>query len=144
GDLTKFKNWAQTGEWRNFHNYHYDWWMFPIDRASSGRGMQYTVYQHDIQQLKADPAWLQDYRLGAILEMQAWGWDVANKKMYPALALDQKWQYWDVRLGKLGHSLILFEQWDLYASVEAYVQHLTKSGVKLTDWVLKYFPTYCS
>jgi hypothetical protein len=144
GDLNKFKRWAQAGEWKNFHTYHYDWWMFPIDRSSSGQGMRYTVYQDDIQQLKADSAWLKDYRLGAVLLMQSWGWDVANRKMYTALSPDQKWQNWDVRLGKLGHSLILFEQWDLYAGVEAYVQYLTQSGVKLDKWVLKYFPTYRS
>ncbi len=144
GDLTKFKRWAQAGEWKEFHHAHYDWWMFPLDRSSSGQGMRYTVYQNDIQQLKADPAWLKDYRLGAVLLMQSWGWDVANRKMYTALAPDQKWQNWDVRLGKLAHSLILFEQWDLYAGVEAYVQYLTQSGVKLDQWVLEYFPTYRS
>lgn len=143
GDVNKFKKWAQAGEWKQFHATHYDWWMFPLDR-SSGYGFKYSVYQDDIQQLRADPAWLKDYRLGAILLMQSWGWDVANKKMYTALAPDQKWQNWGVRLGKLGHSLILFEQWDLYAGVEAYVQYLTKSGVNLDNWVLKYFPTYRS
>lgn len=142
GDLTKFKSWAQVGEWKKFHDYHYDWWMFPIDRSSSGQGMQYTVYQNDIQQLKSNLAWLKDYRLGAVLLIQSWGWDVANKKMYTALDPHQKWKNWDVRLGKLGHSLILFEQWDLCAGVEAYVQYLTQSGVKLDSWVLKYFPAY--
>jgi hypothetical protein len=70
GDLTKFKECTQAGEWCNFRSYHYDWWMFAIDRGSSGYRIRYIVYQNDIQQLKADPAWLQYYWLGAILLIQ--------------------------------------------------------------------------
>ena len=142
GNLKKFMAWAKTGAWGQFaHRYHhYDWWMFPIDRHSAGQGWKYTVYQQDIEALKADAAWLRDYRLGAILLMQSWGWDVAQQKPYANLAPGQQWRHWDVRLGKLGHSLILFEQWDLYASLQAYVDQLTRSGIKLEAWVLGYFP----
>lgn len=140
GDLKKFINWAETGDWKQFgaSYHHYDWWMFPIDR-SSGQGFKYTVYKDDIQQLKMDLDWLKDYRLGAILLMQSWGWDVKNKKNYVNPASGQVWHNWDVRLGKLANSLILFEQWDLYDSLKSYVDHLIQSGVKLEDWVLKYF-----
>jgi hypothetical protein len=143
GDLNKFIAWAQAGDWEqfgpNFH--HYDWWMFPIDRSSSGQGWQFTVYHEDIQALKADQAFLKDYRLGAILLIQSWGWDVKNKCSYAHPGQGQKWRNWDVRLGKLAHSLILFEQWDLYDSLEAYVKQLTQSNVQLESWVLSYFPS---
>lgn len=141
GDLNKFKNWAQKADWKQFgpgYN-HYDWWMFPIDRSSQGQGFGYTVYEDDIQELQTDLNWLKDYRLGAILLMQSWGWDVKNKKIYPKLAPGQAWRNWGVRLGKLAHSLILFEQWDLYDSLKDYVKYLVKSGVSLEAWILNYF-----
>jgi hypothetical protein len=141
GDLNKFIKWAKTGNWEQFgpNYHHYDWWMFPIDRTSS-QGLKYTVYQNDIQQLQSDLAWLKDYRLGAILLIQSWGWDVKNKKVYSNPAPGQSWRNWDVRLGKLANSLILFEQWDLYDSLKDYVNSLIQSGVKIEQWVLKYFP----
>jgi hypothetical protein len=140
GNLNKFINWAQAGIWEQFgpSYHHYDWWMFPIDRSSQGYGLQYTVYQNDIQQLKADLDWLKDYRLSAILLMQSWGWDVKNKKKYDTVAPGQQWRNWDVRLGKLIHSLILFEQWDLYDSLKQYVTYLTQSGVSVEKWIFDY------
>jgi len=72
--------------------------------------------------------------------MQAWGWDVKNCQCYSNPSQGQKWNNWDVRLGKMANSLILFEQWDLYASLEAYVKFLRNESISLQDWVLKYFP----
>lgn len=141
GNLKKFIAWAEARAWEQFepNHHHYDWWMFPIDRASQGQGLRYTVYQQDIAALKGDTAWLKDYRLGAILLLQSWGWDVANGQYYPNPAPGQQWRDWDVRLGKLANSLILFGQWDLYASLKGYVVALTKQGIKLQPWVLNYF-----
>jgi len=140
GNLNKFINWAQAGTWEQFgpNYHHYDWWMFPIDKSSQGYGFQYTVYQDDIQQLKEDRDWLKDYRLGAILLMQSWGWDVKNKKKYEVTMPGQQWRNWDVRLGKLIHSLILFQQWDLYDSLKQYVTYLNQSGVTLQNWIFNY------
>jgi hypothetical protein len=141
GDLNKFIAWAQAGDWKQFgpSYHHYDWWMFPIDRSSSGQGLKFTVYQQDIQALKADQEFLKDYRLGAILLIQSWGWDVKNKYNYAHPAPGQKWRNWDVRLGKLAHSLILFEQWELYDSLKAYVKQLTQNNISLEAWVQAYF-----
>ncbi|ACP20855.1 hypothetical protein Aasi_1488 [Candidatus Amoebophilus asiaticus 5a2] len=141
GDLKKFVSWAETGDWKQFgpSYQHYDGWMFPIDRISN-QGLKYTVFKDDIQQLKADLDWLKDYRLGAILLIQSWGWDIKRKKNYTNPTAGQRWRKWDVRLGKLANSLILFEQWDLYGSLKSYVNYLMQSGVKLEGWVLGYFP----
>ena len=141
GNLNKFIEWAKNSNWEQFgpNYHHYDWWIFPIDRSSQGQGFKYTVYKNDIQQLKTDFDWLKDYRLCAILLMQSWGWDVKNKRIYSSLAEGQAWRHWDVRLGKMAHSLILFEQWDLYENLKTYVQYLIKSNIKLETWVLKYF-----
>jgi hypothetical protein len=141
GDLSKFIAWAQAGDWKQFgpSYHHYDWWMFPIDRSSSGQGLKFTIYAQDIQALKSDLAFLRDYRLGAILLIQSWGWDVKNKRSYAHPSPEQKWRNWDVRLGKLAHSLILFEQWDLYDSLKAYVKQLTENNIQLESWVQRYF-----
>lgn len=142
GNLNKFKVWTQAGQWEQFSpsHHHYDWWMFPIDRQTSGQGLKYTVHQDDIAALKADEAWLKDYRLGAILLMQSWGWDVAKKQLYPQPAPGQRWKGHGVRLGKLANSLLLFEQWDLYESLKGYVNTLRQQGVRLEDWILRHFP----
>ena len=141
GDLNQFIAWAKAGDWQQFGPgfHHYDWWMFPIDRPSAGQGMKYTVYQQDIQALKHDSAFLKNYRLGAILLMQSWGWDIKHQKPYKNPNPGQTWRNHDVRLGKLGHSLILFEQWDLYDSLKHYVVHLKQTGHQLENWVTAYF-----
>ncbi len=142
GNLTKFKAWAAAGQWHQFgpSHHHYDWWMFPTDRKTAGQGMKYTVHKQDIEELKKDATWLQDYRAGAILLMQSWGWDVHNQRPYAHPAAAQRWRHHDVRLGKLANSLILFGQQDLYHSLRAYADHLQAQDVTLQAWVLQYFP----
>jgi len=84
GDLSKFKAWAKAGTWEQLRPgyHHHDWWMFPIDRTSVGQGGKYTVYWQGIADLKADQDWLRGYRLGAILLMQARGWNVKCFQRY--------------------------------------------------------------
>ena len=143
GNLTKFKEWAKQGKWRQFskHKHHYDWWMFPINRDSAGQGKKYTVYEEEIKALKQDEAWLKDYRLGAILVMQSWGWDVAKERLFDFPTKDQKWDDWEVRLGKMANSLLLFEQWDLHKSLRGYVKHLKETGINLSKKYHPYFPS---
>ncbi len=143
GNLTLFKKWAKEGTWEKFHSYHYDWWMFPIySRPTYGYGLKYTVCQQDIEELKKDKDWLKDYRLGAILLMQSWGWDVENRCFYQQPGKGQKWTDYQVRLGKLATSLILFKQWDLYQSLEEMVIYLrdNRGFVKGDYYVKSSFP----
>ena len=142
GNLTKFKAWAKQGKWRQFsrHEHHYDWWMFPINREADTKGQAYAVYEEEIKALKQDEAWLKDYRLGAILVMQSWGWDVAKERLFDFPTKDQKWDDWEVRLGKMANSLLLFEQWDLHKSLREYVKHLKKKGINLSNEYHPYFP----
>ena len=143
GNLTKFKAWAKQGKWRQFskNKHHYDWWMFPINRGSLQKKQAYTVYEEEIKALKQDEAWLKDYRLGAILVMQSWGWDVAKERLFDFPTKDQKWDDWEVRLGKMGNSLLLFEQWDLHKSLRGYVKHLKETGINLSKKYHPYFPS---
>jgi len=39
----------------------------------------------------------------------------------------------------MADSLILFEQWDLYTSLAAYVRVWSNEGILLKDWVPAYF-----
>ncbi len=117
--------------------------MFPIySRPTHGHGLKYTVYQQDIEELKKDKDWLKEYRLGAILLMQSWGWDVKNKCFYQQPEKGQRWTGYQVRLGKLATSLILFKQWDLYQSLEEMVIYLkdNRGFVKRDYHVKNSFP----
>ena len=137
GNLTKFMEWASTSQWYLFGpNYnHYDWWMFPINRSSS-QGTKYAVTFENIKDLKEDLCFLMGYRLGAILLMQSWGWNALDNKLYSHPQPGQNWKHWQVRLGKMAHSLILFEQWDLYESLKQYV---LSQKVITEQWILDIF-----
>ena len=52
--IADFEAWAAAGQWSRFHHGHYDWWAYPIMRASA-YGQAYTVYEAEIAQLNADP-----------------------------------------------------------------------------------------
>lgn len=142
GNLSKFKKWAEEGSWKSFHNEHYDWWMFPLDQNTASKGMKYTVFADQIKELKKDNAYLKDYRLGVILLMMSWGWDMKNQCFYNDPGNQQAWTGYQVRLGKLAYSLILFQQWDLYESVEKFVLFLkdNKGFVKSDHYVKTSFP----
>jgi hypothetical protein len=49
--IAKFEQWAAKNDWIMFHESHYDWWTFPIDRPSS-YGLKWTVYEGEITELK--------------------------------------------------------------------------------------------
>ncbi len=140
GNLEKFIQWANAKTWGQFgpNHHHYDWWMFPIDRTSYGQGAKYTVYKKDIDELKKDLKFLKDYRLGAMLLIQSWGWNLKHNRLYPQPGPEQHWRNWGVRLGKLAHSLILFEQWDIYDTLRAYFKKLIEKGTKFEDWIYGY------
>ncbi len=102
-------------------------------------GMKYTVFGNQVEELKQDGTYLKDYRLGVILLMAAWGWDMKNQCLYDNRGNQQDWTHYQVRLGKLAYSLILFQQWDLYQSVEKFVLHLQKNikGFTKDDYYVK-------
>lgn len=130
--LNQFEQWAASGQWSKIHNAHYDWWMYPIDQPSRGHGTTYQLNSREITELKADPEFMANYIRGVVLGAQAWGWDVLNVKPIDNPTSDQKWQNWDVRLGKMADSLRLFGEEELRASMRQYVQ---KNNILLQDWV---------
>ncbi|CRX37616.1 hypothetical protein [Estrella lausannensis] len=139
--LMKLEALAAKGEWQHLreHTAHrdsgFDWWMFPTDRSSAGQGDKYQLGKEDIAKLKADPEFMESYRNGVRLVLLSWGWDssydtsVQNSK--------QRWTNYQVRLGKMAHSLFLFEEKALLQSIQKFCD---ERGITphLEPWIRKY------
>ncbi|HEX2582895.1 MAG TPA: hypothetical protein VHL30_02130 [Chlamydiales bacterium] len=113
----------------------FDWWMFPIDRVSQGQGDKYQVNKAEIAALKKDPEFMQNYRTGVILVAKSWGWDLETGQ--DVTNEEQRWMGYQVRLGKMLHSLVLFDQNDLH---QALVQCIDRAELRpsLLEWVQTY------
>jgi hypothetical protein len=74
--LELFEKWEKANQWENFNNAHFDWWMFPIDRDSKGKGNLYTMTPSNIEELKKDTQFMENYRKGVVLVVRSWGWDL--------------------------------------------------------------------
>jgi len=53
-----FEGWASAKMWQRFHNEHFDWWTFPIDKGSAATGFKYDVSGAPLEQLKTDTPYL--------------------------------------------------------------------------------------
>lgn len=118
--LQKFEDWAQANEWQRIHDAHYDWWMFPVERPSSAYGEAYAVNKADVEALKADPIFMNNYRRGVALVVQAWGWDLEKGEAIKSPAKGQAWDGYGVRLAKMSDSLRLFEEIELHQKLKAF------------------------
>lgn len=127
--LEQFEKWARQGKWHMFHhdNSHYDWWMFPVSRSSSGQGDTYAVYAPEIALLKSDPDFMRDFRRGAELVARSWGWDITTGQPASPCLPNQKWENWPVRLGKMADSLRLFGE-------ESYRTNMRPFALQRTNW----------
>ncbi len=138
--LNQLRELANRGQWEHLqaHTHHpasgFDWWMFPTDRASHGYGNVYRVGFTEIRQLKQDQEFMNNYREGVILVAKSWGWDLEEVSSKQPLHPQQKWTGYQVRLGKMLHSLQLFGQDDLRAKLS---QCLVRDGVQkdLEPWI---------
>ncbi len=130
--LALFEQWAAARDWQRFHDSHYDWWMFPIDRDSGGQSAKWTVYEGDIAELKQDQTFLDRYRHGVELLVASWGWDLDRADYLPDPAGDQQWQHWPVRLFKAAKSLRLFGLEPEFASLKKYALILMDSGERMS------------
>ena len=130
--LEQFEQWARDRDWRRFHDSHYDWWMFPMDRDSAGQGDRWTVYAGDVEALKQDPEFVRDYLRGVELLMASWGWNLKAQDYLPDPAADQRWQDHPVRLFKAARSLKLFSFEREFESLKKYAQRLMEQGKSMT------------
>lgn len=149
--LKDFESWIlpRSGgvlpDWGHFKpsRAHYDWWTFPVQRASS-YGLQYAVNDKDVESLKKDPEFMVNFRRGVELVLNSWGLDPVKDSPIPESIryLEQQWEGYGVRLGKMADSLLLFGEQDLYASMQNFFlskcRPLDRSGTyPLDPWVIK-------
>jgi hypothetical protein len=125
--LDLFEAWASKDEWHNFHDSHYDWWMFPIDEPSS-YGYAWTVYKGDVEELKKDGAYVKNYLRGVELLALSWGWDLLKRKYIENPKLNQEWQHWPIRLYKASKSLKLFGFEEYFGSMKMFAKDLMLKG----------------
>lgn len=140
--LQSFEKWAKNTDWKMFkpEHSHYDWWTFPISRASSGQGTTYSVNKQEIEALKTDPVFMKNYRRGVELVVQSWGWDLQNDRpIAPSdRTKDQEWTGYGVRLGKMADSLFLFNEKELYNKLKMFFRHINNPPYpKLDGWVVE-------
>ncbi len=137
--MEKFESWASDKKWQNFNgsgtgllsprNPHYDWWMFPVNYASQGRGKDYVATETVVAHLQSNSSFMKAYRKGVHVVAKSWGWDLATgKKLANATSHQQfdptEYKY-DIRLTKMLYSLLLFKEYDLYNQVRACAINLT-------------------
>ena len=125
--LEDFEEWASKGQWNNFHDSHYDWWMFPIDDPSS-YGYAYVVYDEDVAELKKDKRYVKNYLRGAELLALSWGWNLSKRKYIENPKPDQKWQNWPIGLYKASKSLKLFGFDEQFQSMRMFAQDIIRRG----------------
>ncbi len=138
--LQSFEKWAKANQWGKVHRAHYDWWMFPVERESSGYGDEYAVNTADVQALKADQEFMKNYRRGVVLVVQAWGWDLEQGKAIHPPAKGQRWTGYGVRLAKMSDSLRLFGETDLHQKLQKFFkEHCLTQKTRISDlnWLKK-------
>lgn len=126
-----FERWASERNWMGFHDSHYDWWAFPIDKPSR-LGYAYTLFKQEVGSLKRDPDFMKKYLRGVELLMLSWGWDLQAEQEIVAPDPDQKWNDWPIRLSKCAQSLELFDCPNELVSVKKYGQLLLQRGADFT------------
>jgi hypothetical protein len=129
--LQLFEQFAAERRWTKFHESHYDWWTFPIDKPSR-LGFAYTVFEDEIETLKQDLQFMKNYIRGVDLLMLAWGWDLYKEKEIDDPDPDQTWSDWPIRLSKCAQSLKLFDRPVELASVKKYGSLLLERGADFT------------
>lgn len=141
-----FEVWAFDKRWEwfkpnpsgNSPGAHYDWWMFPISRSSSGYGELFALDAEQIKTLKADKEFMKNYRRGVELVLLSWGWDIRHGRPVSEeeRTKDQRWEGYGVRLGKMANSLFLLEEMDLYGKVQKFFEHI-RHEYPLEGWVVE-------
>lgn len=127
GSLEKFRSWSKANQWYEFSSRnHFDWWMFPIGDESS-QGYAYTVLAKDIEMLKNDKVFLNNYREGLRLMFLSWGWNLESSSLISNPGEYQRWRGYDVRLRKALLSMYLFSQDKYFESGLRYLEHLESS-----------------
>lgn len=135
----KFEEWVNRGDWKMFspEYSHYDWWMFPITRPSQ-HGTTYSLSKEEIETLKKDSGFMQQYRKGVEWVVLSWGWDLHAKCRVKNATPKQAWTGYGVRLGKMADSLYLFCEKDLYTKLQEFFKEVCLTQIErypIDSWV---------
>jgi hypothetical protein len=128
--LAFFQKWAEESSWSRFHENHYDWWAFPIDRPSA-KGFRYSISDEVRLELLEDSVFIEQLRECSRLLFLSWGWDVEAQKLVSRPSEAQTWAMSPVRLNKCNRSLKLFKQTDLVTSTQSYTRYLISQDIPL-------------
>ena len=125
--VAQFEQWAAEGNWQLFHDNHYDWWAFPIDKPSN-YAFAYAVFDQEIAQMKQDDFFMNRQRMGAELLLRSWGWHSDTRQLLETPGPGQQWANWPIRLSKCARSMWLFGQNQQYESCVEYAEYLQGQG----------------
>ncbi|MCX6402469.1 MAG: hypothetical protein NT032_00770, partial [Actinobacteria bacterium] len=125
--VAQFEQWAAEGNWQAFHDNHFDWWAFPIDKPSN-YAFAYAVFDQEIAPMKREQLFMNRHRIGADLLLLSWGWHSATGQLLETPAPGQQWANWPIRLAKCARSMWLFGQVQQYESCVEYAQYLQTQG----------------
>ncbi len=89
--------------------------MFPTDHPSQVYGDRFVINEEDVERLLANPVFMRNYREGVVLVAKSWGWDLETGISHKTPT--REWTGYQVRLGKMIHSLTLLKQDDLKKSL---------------------------
>lgn len=137
--LKKLKVLAAKGSWDCLqkHTHHedsaFDWWMFPTTWESKSFKKAYQLNESAIKILKQDLEFMKNYREGVELVVKSWGWAIHHHLFYKDPHL--KWVGYNIRLEKIIHSLLLFEEKELLMSLKLFIN---LKNIQLGKWVQPY------
>lgn len=101
--------------------------MFPI-AEDSNYGYKYSPFEFELNELKKNEKFMKNYQRGIELISLSYGWNIKEKKFIENRDKNQKYHMYDIRLRKIGQSLLLFEEKEYFNSLNEFVKQLTQSG----------------
>lgn len=137
GSLVKFRKWIKDENFDQMNGLrgqaHYDWWMFPTsddgENAPEQQGA-FKVSKIEVEELKKDAEFMENYREGIKLQMLSYGWNTDTNSFVKKRLKNQNYNNYHIRLGKLAHSLGMFGEKELHSSVKAFADKIVINDKK--------------
>ncbi|KAJ4460606.1 hypothetical protein PAPYR_3249 [Paratrimastix pyriformis] len=93
----------------------------------------YRFFFAERDELIKDPLYMARYRRAVELCCLSWGWSLRTDAPVGRPTEGQRWWGWDIRLRKMGQSLLLLGQKDLFEKVQLMVDDLRTQGVTFDE-----------
>lgn len=129
--VEKFREYAESGSWNKFHNEHYDWWTFPIDRGSVAYGEKYNIAKTNRKRLRNNKEFTDSVAEAARLYTSALGWDLDKEDWIenPDFDKGQDWRkFYGTRVYKMARSLQVLGRCKEFESVRLLVDSVKAAG----------------